>query len=399
MRTSTAPREGRTLFLVGDDPGARAIAADALVAAGFVVLAFASACEALGHLQRLAPAVVICDARHGGFQLLERVQAADPHVPVIMVTARGDVPTAVRAIHLGAHGFVERPYPFELLLGATRKALSHRMLRLERARLADEMHRLSHEAPVLLGSSPAIVGVRHQVEQLAGMANEVLIVGEAGTGKKLVARLLHRLGPRGHAGMVTANCACLPQAWLEHELFGHDGSAARPTKQPRAGKLAQAHGSSMLLDQVDAMSVTVQQRLLQALPEPGHAGAQIGGIPWAGPRLLATTSADLPRLVEGRQFHPALHQRLRRNTVHLPALRDRRCDIPELLEHFLARSAAGFGRPVPPLQVRQWQQLAAHAWPGNVRELRHVAECIVLGLPVLDAGSWHPRVSTAARNR
>ena len=372
-----------TVLLIDDDREVLDATRQTLELEGFVVEATARPESALGTLGPSWPGVVVTDVRMpglDGFALLERVRAADPEVPVVLVTGHGDIAMAMRAVRAGAYDFIEKPAEPGHLVEVVRRALAHRRLVLEnrslRARLADGG---SLEARII-GRSPAVERLRAAVAGLADAEVDVLLFGETGTGKELVARSLHDAGRRRAGNFVALNCGALPDSIIESELFGHEPGAFTGAQGRRIGKLEHADGGTLFLDEIESMPMHLQVKLLRVLQE--RVIERIGGnqpIP-LDLRVVAATKVDLLRLAGEGKFREDLYYRLNVVTVPLPPLRERREDVPLLLRHFLDAAAARARRPAPPVDAAALVRLAAHGWPGNVRELRNVAERMALGL-------------------
>ncbi|HJV28269.1 MAG TPA: sigma-54 dependent transcriptional regulator [Aromatoleum sp.] len=371
------------VLIVEDDPNVRLGCEQAIQLAGIPVDGVASAEAAIPVIGQDFPGILITDMRlpgMNGLELLKKVVLNDPALPVIMITGHGDVSLAVEAMRAGAYDFIPKPFSPEHLVEVVRRALEKRSLTLEveslRRRLA---HRDAIEAR-LIGRSPQIEKVRRLLLDVANTAVDVLILGETGSGKEMVARCLHDLSSRHAANYVALNCGGLPDNLIDSELFGHEAGAFTGAQKRRIGKIEHANGGTLFLDEVESMPMAVQIKLLRVLQE--RVIERLGSnqlIPVAC-RVVAATKENLKDLSDKQRFRADLYYRLNVVTIDLPALRDRREDIPLLLEHFMLHAAQQHGRPLPEVSREQLQQLMAHDWPGNVRELRNAAECLVLGL-------------------
>ncbi len=382
--------EGYKIVFVEDDLPVRASLTQTFELDGLSVLPCRSAEEALPHVQPGAPIVVITDVRLPGMDgraLLAHVLATDPGIPVILITAHGDVAMAVQAMRSGAYDFIEKPFAPERLLDTTRRALDLRMLRHSAEALRTQLQRASGIEAALLGKSVAMQQLRRQVLNLAGTSADVMITGETGTGKELVARCLHDQSARRDRHFVAINCGGLPEALFESELFGHEPGAFTSAAKRRIGKIEHANGGTLLLDEIESMPVTLQIKLLRVLQE--RRIERLGSneeLP-INVRFIAASKADLRELGERGQFRSDLYYRLNLATLQLPPLRERREDIPLLFEHFVVQACVRYERAAPELTPDKLRELMAHDWPGNVREIRNAADRFVLALDDLDSSA------------
>jgi len=376
--------DGFQVALVDDDPAVRSSLTQTLELAGFAVVSFESAEAAIERLTAGFLGVVVTDVRlprMDGVQLLQHLRIADPALPVILITAHGDVTMAVQAMRIGAYDFIEKPFAPERLVEVTTRAMEKRALSAEVQALRRQLMAQRGIEAMLIGRSPPMVALQRQLQQLATTSADVMLIGETGTGKELVARCLHEHSPRRDRHFVAINCGGLPETLLESELFGHEAGAFTSAAKRRVGKIEHAQGGTLLLDEIESMPIGFQVKLLRVLQE--RKLERLGSndeIP-VDVRVVAATKADLREMSDKGQFRADLYYRLNVAVLRLPALRERREDIPLLFEHFVLAGAARHGRepvPVPPALL---QQLMAHDWPGNVRELRNAAERYVLGLP------------------
>ncbi len=379
--------EGYKVVFVEDDLPVRVSLTQTLELEGFSVIPCRSAEEALPHVQPGAQIVLITDVRLPGMDgraLLAHVQATDADIPVILITAHGDVQMAVQAMRTGAYDFIEKPFAPERLLDTTRRALDLRMLRHSADELRQQLQRASGIEAALLGRSAAMQQLRRQVLNLASTSADVMILGETGTGKELVARCLHDQSPRRDRHFVAINCGGLPEALFESELFGHEPGSFTSAAKRRIGKIEHANGGTLLLDEIETMPMPLQIKLLRVLQE--RRIERLGSneeLP-INVRFIAASKADLRELGDRGQFRNDLYYRLDIATLHLPPLRDRREDIPLLFEHFVAQACVRYERQAPELTPEKLRELMAHDWPGNVREIRNAADRFVLALDDLD---------------
>ena len=373
--------EGFKVLFVEDDPPVRTSLAQTLELAGFEVCPCASAEEALPHIAAGAQLIVVTDVRlpgMDGLALLDHVVATDPGIPVVLITAHGDVAMAVRAMRAGAYDFIEKPFAPERFVEAAVRALDKRVMRVALEDMRAQLQKRSGIEAVLLGNSPLMQEVRRKILRLADTSADVMILGETGTGKELVARCLHDHSNRRDRNFVAINCGGLPETLFESELFGHEPGAFTSAAKRRIGKIEYANGGTLLLDEIETMPVPLQIKLLRILQE--RKVERLGSneeLP-VNLRVVAATKADLRALSEQGQFRGDLYYRLNVAVLELPPLRERREDIPLLFEHFAAQASARYGLAPPELTPEKLRELMAHDWPGNVREIRNAADRFIL---------------------
>ena len=371
------------VLLIEDDEDVLLSTAQALTLAGFVVESYASAERARAHVAFDAPVIVVCDVRlpgMSGTEWLPEIRAIDAELPVVLVTGHGDIAMAVRAMREGAYDFIEKPFTSERLIATVRHAVERRQLALQVRTLHDALENWHGIQAALIGRSAQMQQVRRTVMTLAQTSADVLIYGETGTGKELVARSLHDHSERRRHHFVPVNCGGLPESLAESELFGHEAGAFTGASRTRVGKFEYAHGGTLFLDELESMPTAVQIKLLRALQE--RTVERIGSnksIPFDC-RLVAASKDDLKLLSDQHKFRADLYYRIGVAFIELPPLRERREDIPLLFEHFVLLAATRYERAAPVLNNSQLADLMAYAWPGNVRELRNVADRFVLGL-------------------
>jgi two-component system, NtrC family, C4-dicarboxylate transport response regulator DctD len=287
---------------------------------------------------------------------------------------------AVQAMREGAYDFLEKPFTSERLTATVRHAVERRQLALEVRTLHEALENWNGIQMVLLGRSAQMEQVRRNVMALAATSADVLIYGETGTGKELVARCLHDHSDRRRQHFVPLNCGGLPETLAESELFGHEAGAFTSANRMRVGKFEHAHGGTLFLDEIESMPMAVQIKLLRALQERSIERIGSNKPISFDCRVVAASKEDLKSLSDQQKFRADLYYRIGVAFIELPPLRERREDIPLLFEHFTLLAAARFQRPAPILTSAQLADLMAYAWPGNVRELRNVADRFVLGL-------------------
>jgi len=370
------------VIFVDDERHIRLAAQQTLELAGFDVRAFADPVPVLAQLSAAWPGVIVTDIkmpRLDGLEFMARVLAVDRDLPVIFVTGHGDISMAVGAMRDGAYDFLEKPFAAETLVDVVRRAVEKRRLTLENRALRQEIEAHTGAAPRLIGNSPAIERLRGLIARLADIPADVLIHGETGTGKDLVARLLHQSSRRRAHHFVAVNCGAVPESIIESELFGHEPGAFTGAQGRRIGKFEHSSGGTLFLDEIESMPLSLQVRLLRVLQDRTVERLGSNQVIPLDLRVVAATKRDLRQAIAAGTFREDLFYRLNVVTVELPPLRERREDVPALFQHFAQLAAARIQREEPPTpSPAQRQSLLTHSWPGNVRELHNVAERFVL---------------------
>ncbi|MCZ8181450.1 MAG: sigma-54 dependent transcriptional regulator [Beijerinckiaceae bacterium] len=383
MSQNPAPPEPGRILVVEDDRMVRRALVEWLGIAGHHVIEAEDGATALAQLPQASPELVLSDIRMpglSGLDLLARIRAVDPDLPVVLVTGHGDVPMAVAAMQGGAHDFVTKPYDPDHLAAIIARGLAFRRLRAELAALRSDAAGASPIEARLLGPSRAMEQVRRQALKLAGLPVDVLVAGETGTGKDVLAEALHAASPRASRPFVALNCAAIPADLAESELFGHEDGAFTGARAARAGKFEAAQGGTIFLDEIESMPLALQVKVLRVLQE-----RQVERLGSNKPRpldlrVIAATKADLRKASEDGRFRADLFYRLNGAELHLPPLRLRDQDALLLFELFSSRAARSQNLPVPQLALVDREAILSHAWPGNVRELKAVAERFAYGL-------------------
>jgi two-component system, NtrC family, response regulator HydG len=314
-----------------------------------------------------------------GMELQARLREADPDLTVVIMTGYASVDTAVQSLKRGAYDYITKPVDPDELSHIVGKALEIRLTRREVARLREQVQATAPSND-LIGRSPAMKKVMELIEMVAPTEATVLITGESGTGKEVVARAIHNAGPRRYMPMVTIHCGALTETLLESELFGHEKGAFTGAQYRKKGKFEVADGGSVFLDEISDISLKTQTDLLRVLQEKEI--VRVGGNQQLKVdfRAIAATNKNLETLVKSGSFRPDLYYRLHVFCIDLPPLRDRREDIPLLVNHFLNKFCMATSRPVPAISSEAMEVLLRHDWPGNVRELENAVErALVIG--------------------
>jgi len=343
---------------------------------GWTVTAVADGTAAIAALDRLAFDVVLTDVvmdRLSGLDVLRAVQRSQPQARVILMTAFGSLESAIEAIRHGAYDYLTKPFKMVEASLAARRALDERRLREENRRLREQVDRQT-SLDLLLGHSAAIRGVLDQIKHVASSDATLLLLGETGTGKELVARAVHASSARGGRPFVAVNCAAIPEALIEAELFGHERGAFTGATHKRTGLFVDANGGTLFLDEVGDLPAAVQAKLLRVLQDKSV--RPVGGRDEmrVDLRLISATNRDLRALLAENKFREDLYYRLAVIPIRLPPLRDRPEDIPLLAGHFLARAAGALNKTIDGFDDGAMAWLMSHRWPGNVRELENVVE-------------------------
>ena len=366
------------VLLVEDEAALRAAVADQLADAGFHVVQAHTGEEGVHALAQFAFDVVITDLRLPGISgdaVLDAAIDRYPDIIVIVMTGFGTVRDAVATIKRGAADYITKPFQADELLHVLSATLEQRRLRSENAYLRSQLD-ARHRFEGIIGQSPAIRAVFDVLETVAATPSTILITGETGTGKELVARAIHHNSPRRNERFVAINCSALPETLLEAELFGHVRGAFTGAVGPRIGRLEQAHKGTLFLDEVGTMSLNVQTKLLRVLQEREFERLGESRPTRIDVRIIAATNSDLGKMVKESSFREDLFYRLNVIPVRMPSLRERREDIPVLAQHFLDRVGRDLDPPRTGVTFSQeaMRRLMAHDWPGNVRQLENTIE-------------------------
>jgi len=381
----TEPAATVPVLIVDDDPSMRAALRQWIRLASFETQEVATADQAIARLDAGFGGCVVSDVMlegEDGMSLLRRIKDMDKDLPVVLITGHGDVPMAVEAIRAGAYDFVEKPFDPDLIADVVRRACDKRALVLEnrvlRAQLTDSVGLESR----LIGASPAMQALRQQILHFARTDAAVLITGETGTGKEVIAQALHDFSPRKDGPFMAINAAALPEAMVEAELFGHEAGAFTGADRQRVGRIEAAGGGVLFLDEIVSMPLALQPKLLRVLQEKKI--DRIGGTKPVNVdiRLISAANIEPGEAVQSGRLREDLLFRLNTIELHVPPLRERGRDALLLFDTFLNRFAVQYGLEPPVTTARDEAFLQTYSWPGNVRELRNAAERFVLNAPV-----------------
>jgi two-component system nitrogen regulation response regulator NtrX len=369
-----------SILIVDDEAGVRASLGGILRDEGYQVEAVDSGEAALALLDGRRFDLLLLDVwlpKMDGLETLSRVRTLDPEVPVVVISGHGSIETAVKAVRMGAQDFVEKPLSLEKTLLVVKNALRQRRLEAENRALKEQVqHRW-----VMVGESPAIHALRADIAQAAPSNGRVMIFGENGTGKELVARNIHFQSLRATGPFVEVNCAAIPEELIESELFGHTRGAFTGALTAKKGKFELADGGTLFLDEVGDMTLKTQAKVLRVLQE--QRVEPVGGTASVSVdvRVIAATNKNLEEEIHKGSFREDLFFRLNVIPFHVPSLRERRDDVPLLARHFIAEIAAEYGRRPKELTPEALGVLVGLGWPGNVRELRNIIERLVIMTP------------------
>ena len=375
------------VLLVDDDEDLRSSTTQALDLAGLQVDGFARAEPVLDRITAGFGGVIISDIRMPGLDgltLMNRIHEIDRDVPVILITGHGDVPLAVRAMREGAHDFIEKPFSGAQLASIAARALEFRQLVLENRRLRAVAGQADDLEARLVGRSDRMIALRRQIRTIGPSDADVLIVGDTGTGKEIVARALHDLSPRAARPFIAITCSALPDTLIESELFGHEAGAFPGAIRARMGKFDHARGGTILLDDIGAMPLDVQGKLLRVIedrvitPLGSNAQHQLDA------RFIATSRVALEAEVAAGRFRADLLYRLNVVSLRVPPLSERLEDVPQLFTRLLTEACLRHRLPARTASPAFLAELSRSDWPGNVRELRNAAERFALGVQLSD---------------
>jgi two-component system nitrogen regulation response regulator NtrX len=372
----------RDILIVDDETDIRMLITGILSDEGYSTREAADSSSALDAIRDRLPSLVVLDiwlqnSPLDGLEVLQVIKREHPNLPVVMISGHGTIETAVRAIKLGAYDFIEKPFKSDRLLLVVERAMEAARLRREN----EELRQRLGPASGLVGGSPLINQLRQAIKKVAPTGSRVLITGPAGAGKEVVARLLHEQSRRSNASFVALNCATMHPDRLESELFGIEVDSDNAESVGKAGTFEQAHGGTLLLDEVADMPIETQGKIVRVLQEQTF--ERVGGSRrvQVDVRVIASTNRDLSNLIGEHRFREDLYYRLNVVPLRVPALRERAEDIPLLIEDFMQRAACANGLPPRPLSDDAVATLQSYDWPGNVRQLRNVIDWILIMAP------------------
>lgn len=369
------------LLIIDDEPNIRTGLAKGLQAEADLIEEAADGAEGLARFEKLGHEIVITDLRLpgaiDGLEVVRRIQARRPETHTIVITAYGSVEAAVEAMRCDAFDFITKPIDLEVIRRQVRKAADHHRLVAENRRLREQLA-ASGATPEIIGNCAVMQDLLRQIRQVARTDATVLVLGESGTGKELIARAIHQLSDRREGPFVTVNLGALPDTLLESELFGHEQGAFTDARRQKIGRFELAHGGTIFLDEITETSPKSQVDLLRVLEE--RELRRLGGervIP-VDVRVVSATNKDIEELIRGGSFREDLYYRLNVVPIRVPPLRERREDIPLLIDHFFAYFCDRHRRPLKRLSAEAIRALMSHAWPGNIRQLRNLVERLVV---------------------
>jgi two-component system C4-dicarboxylate transport response regulator DctD len=373
-----------SVLIVDDEDMVRTALEQWLRLSGFDTTTAADAHEALAAIDDRHPHVVLTDVRMpglSGMDLLRSIAERGLPTEVILITGHGDVPMAVEAMRAGAFDFLQKPYVPDQLVHSISRAAEQARLKRELADLRRKLDGGANELSTrLVGASRVMEDLRRSVLELAAIPADIILLGETGTGKEVVARCLHDFSPRAKGPFVAVNCAAIPAELIESELFGHEAGSFTGASGQRVGKFEFANGGTLLLDEIESMPMLAQAKVLRVIQE--RVVERLGSNKQVALdlRIVAASKVDLAAESQAGRFRADLYYRLNMATLDLPPLRDRGDDCVILFHHFLGEAARRFGRPAPTLHPADLSALLSHTWPGNVRELKAAADRFALGL-------------------
>ena len=367
----------QTILIVDDEKAIRKALTEILNFEGFAVEEAADGEEAIKKIKDNNYDCILCDIKmpkKDGLEVLQAAKEEKPDTPFIVISGHGNIETAVEAVKKGAFDYISKPPDLNRLLITIRNAMDKRSLVAETKQLRKRITR----AGEMIGGSEGMAKIKETIEKVAPTDARVLVTGENGVGKELVARRIHELSNRAHAPLIEVNCAAIPSELIESELFGHEKGSFTSAIKQRIGKFEQASGGTLFLDEIGDMSHDAQAKMLRALQEGKI--TRVGGEKEikVDVRVIAATNKDLLKEVEEKKFRLDLYHRLSVILIHVPSLNDRRDDIPALIEHFLKDIAEEYKQPIKEIEDAAIKALQAYNWTGNIRELRNVVERLTI---------------------
>lgn len=367
----------QTILIIDDEKAIRKALNEILSFEGFKVDEAADGIEGLKKIEEQNYDCILCDIKMpkmDGIEVLEKAQSLKPDIPFIVISGHGNIETAVDAVKKGAYDYIAKPPDLNRLLITLRNAMDKKVLVAETKQLRKKIVKTS----TMIGSSAAIENIKETIEKVAPTDARVLITGENGVGKELVARRLHELSSRANAPLIEVNCAAIPSELIESELFGHEKGSFTSAIKQRIGKFEQASGGTLFMDEIGDMSLDAQAKMLRALQEGKI--TRVGGEKEikVDVRVIAATNKDLLKEVEEKRFRLDLYHRLSVIRIHVPSLNDRRDDIPDLVQYFLNEISDEYKQTPKEIDKDAMKALQQYNWTGNIRELRNVVERLII---------------------
>lgn len=370
-----------TVLVIDDERAIRASLTEILTFEGYTVEEASDGAEGLKRILANSYDCVICDIKMpkmDGLEVLEKVMAEKPDTQIVIISGHGNIETAVEAVKKGAFDYISKPPDLNRLLITLRNAMERKELVVETKQLRKKVEQKIFGESDMIGNSDPLKKIRETLSKIAPTDARVLITGENGVGKELVARNLHKNSNRSKGPLIEVNCAAIPSELIESELFGHEKGSFTSAVKTRIGKFEQANGGTLFLDEIGDMSLEAQAKVLRALQEGKI--TRVGGDTEikVDVRVIAATNKDLLHEVNEKRFRLDLYHRLGVILIHVPSLNERREDIPLLVEHFLQMIANEYNQPKKEIEGAAVQALAKHNWTGNIRELKNVVERLII---------------------
>jgi DNA-binding NtrC family response regulator len=366
-----------SVLIIDDEKSIRKTLTEILRYEGYKIDEASDGEEGLAKFKEKTYDLVLCDIKMpklDGIEFLEKAKEINNEVPIIIISGHGNIETAVEAVKKGAYDYISKPPDLNRMLITLRNAMDKTTLVAETKVLKRKVSKVQE----IVGESTPIKKIKDTIDKIAPTDARVLITGENGSGKELVARWIHEKSLRNKGSLVEVNCAAIPGELIESELFGHEKGSFTSAVKQRIGKFEQANGGTLFLDEIGDMSLNAQAKVLRALQEGKITRVGADRDINVDVRVIAATNKDLLKEVENKNFRLDLYHRLGVIIVHVPSLNDRTSDIPLLIEHFLSDVAAEYGQPVKDMDKRALDLLQKHKWTGNIRELRNVVERLVI---------------------
>ena len=365
------------ILIIDDEKAIRKTLSEILSYEGYKIDDAENGEEGLKKIKEKNYDVILCDIKMpkvDGLEFLEKAKEINPDVPIIMISGHGTIETAVEAVKKGAFDYVAKPPDLNRLLITIRNAMDKQTLVTETKVLKRKVSKVQE----MIGESTALKKIKDTIEKVAPTDARVLITGENGSGKELVARWMHEKSNRANGPIIEVNCAAIPGELIESELFGHEKGSFTSAIKQRIGKFEQASGGTLFLDEIGDMSLTAQAKVLRALQESKI--TRVGGEKdiTVDVRVIAATNKDLLKEVEAKNFRLDLYHRLSVIIIHVPSLNERKEDIPLLADHFLQQVADDYGQTKKDIEKKAVEALQKHNWSGNIREFRNVMERLVI---------------------